>query len=119
MQFKEFTLTLIKNEEKIIEENFINLASNNSVKINLLDYTTILDIDTEEFIRENADFLFKIDIKNKKCTVNLKQENIELPILVDYLDYSITPNQIILEYVIESEDAKNKLIITKKDDIYE
>lgn len=115
VQFNEFTLIFFKNEEKIIEETFKNLDSENDcIKINLFDYNTILDIENKIFIRENEEFKFTLDILNKECTIYLKKENMTIPVLVEYCELTTLETKIMLEYVIESEDARNKLIITKK-----
>ena len=120
MNFDEFTLTFLKNDEVVIEDTFKNLdAENNSIKIILFEYNTILDIENKMFIRENEDFKFTLDILNKECTIYLKKEDMKVPVLVEYCELTTKYNKIVLEYVIESEDAKNKLIITKKGEIYE
>lgn len=114
MQFKKFSLTFIKNEEKILEEAYKNLDSvNNILRFNMLDYDTIIDLDNQIFSRENEEFKFILDILNKNCTILLKKEDMTLDINVDFCELKVLHNKITLEYIIESDDAKNKIIITK------
>lgn len=115
MQFKKFSLTFYKNEEIIHEDIYNNLDSvNNSFRLNMLDYETYLNIEDKIFTRENEDFKFVLDILNKKCTIHLKKEDMSLNINVDLCELNIVNNKIILEYIIESDDAKNKIVIKEE-----
>lgn len=116
MQLKKFFLTLFKNEQKIFEDTYENfIFENNILEFSMLEYHTKIDLQQKLFIRENEDFQFLLDIKNKICTIHLIKEDMTFNILVDFCELKELHNQIILEYIIESDDAKNKLVITKEE----
>lgn len=119
MEQNEISLTFIKNDEPIFQKDLFGNLTDLCIKTELLDYNTVIDIENQKFIRENEDFLFTLDINNQTCSIKLKNENCIIPILVEHCLFQVTSDKIELEYVIESEDAKNKIIITKKGDIYE
>lgn len=115
MKFTEFTLQLSKNDEIICEEDLKNASDTEDIlEFELLDYATTLDLVGKIFIRENADFKFTLDILNKICTILLKKEDLEIPVNVEHCVLIPDFNKITLEYIIESEDAKNKIVIRKK-----
>ena len=114
MKFDEFTLQLTKNDQIICEKKLKNCSNKkNLLKFDLLNYTTIFDLTRQIFIRENADFKFTLDISNKKCTILLKKEDLEVPVNVESCEFISNFNIITLEYIIESEDVKNKIVIRK------
>lgn len=114
MNFSKFSLTFFKNDEEVFRQEFENIEKNkNRITFDFLEYNTLLDINKEIFIRENEDYLFTLDIKNKCCTIQLKKENLTFDINIDLCELNILENKIELEYLIESEDAKNRLVIEK------
>lgn len=116
MKFEKFSLIFFKNEEKIYENTYKTFKfENNKLEFLMLDYNTQIDLQQKLFMRENEDFQFVLDISNEKCTIHLKKEELTLDIPVDYCELKELHNQIILEYIIESDDAKNKLIIMKEE----
>ena len=66
-------------------------------------------------------WLVKSIIKNqtsyffRHSFIILKKENIEIPISVELCELEVLLDKITIEYILESEDAKNKIIITKGD----
>ncbi len=116
MKSQKYSLIFSKNDKIIHENSYKNLSSDNNIfRFNLLDHDTILDLKNKQFIRENDQYLFKIDIKNNTCSLHLKKEELFIDIIVDFCNLQIQSNQIIFEYVIESDDAKNKLVIEKSE----
>jgi len=114
VQLKKFSFEFLKNDEKIIEDIYNNLEiEDNKIRFNVLDYETILDLNDMKFTRENTEFKLILDILNKTCTIHLKNEDLKLDINVDFCELKNINNRITLEYIIESDDAKNKMIITK------
>ncbi len=115
MHFTTFEAIFFKNDQEIERKIVTNLEEKkNCIKFNFLEYNTILDLEEKTFTRENDEFLFFLDIKNNSCKIYLKKEGMELPIEVDYCELNILNNKIIVEYMIETDDAKNKIIITKE-----
>lgn len=114
MQFNKFSLIFFKNEQKILENVYNNNESNHQIlQFDLENYDTTIDLENELFIRENEDFLFILDIKNKECNIHLKKENLTLDIGVDHCILTKRDNKIELEYTIESDDSRNKIVITE------
>lgn len=116
MQIEKFSLIFFKNEERILEKTYNNLEKrDNILRFNMLDYDTLIDLNNHLFSRENDEFKFVLDILNKKCTILLKKENMTLDINVDLCELNVMNNEITLEYIIESDDSKNRIIITKEE----
>lgn len=112
---KEFSFAFFKNDKKIVEKNYRNEDSANTIfRFSLFDSAMIIDIEKQLFIRENDEYLFTLHINNKTCEIHLKKENATMPIFVDYSDLIIEENKYIIAYSIESEDAPIKMIITNK-----
>lgn len=115
-----FELTLLKEDQEILKECYKNLEKEeNKIRFNCLNLDTTLDLETETFTRENEDYEFFLAIPTKSCTIHLKKENLDFPIAVDYCELNATNNKIILEYSIETEDGKIKMILTRKEDTHE
>lgn len=113
----KFELTLLKEDQEILKESYENLEEEeNKIRFNCLNLNTTLDLEAKTLTRENEDYEFFLAIPTKSCTIHLKKENLDFPIMVDYCDLEIINNKIILEYSIETEDGKIKLILTRKED---
>lgn len=106
------TITFYKDDLKLHEQQVENKSNIDTLlEFNFLDYQTMLDLDTKTLTRENDEFLFFLDFNKKECTITLKQEKMDCNITVDNCSLKRDNNLIILEYTIETEDARNKLII--------
>lgn len=117
MPIKKFIFSLIKDDQEIHKEMYENQSeSENTVVFDCLGYKTTLDLETKTFRRENEEYEFFLALTTKSCTLHLKKENLDFDIQVDYCDCTIINNKIILEYSIETEDAKNKLVWIRKDE---
>ena len=79
----------------------------------MLDYNTTINLKEHTFLRENNEFIFFLNLKNKQCTVVLKKEDITFEVNVEECNIEIFENKIILEYFIETDDARNKIVIEK------
>lgn len=116
MQIKKFNYVLLKNDKEIHNQDYTNESvEENKIEFNCLAYNTTFDLETKTFTRENEDFLFFLDSIKKSCTIHLKKENLEFPITVDDCNLEIEKNKIILEYIIETDDEKCKMILIRKD----
>lgn len=106
------TVAFYKDDLKLEEKKVINQSSLETLlEFDFLDYKTTIDLDTKTLTRENEEFLFFLDFSKKECTITLKQEQMELNILVDTCSFRRDNKNINLEYTIETEDKKNKLMI--------
>jgi hypothetical protein len=115
LQTEKFDILFYKNEEEILKNSFDNqIYLNNKYEFNILKYNTILDLEKKYFSRENEEYLFNLDIANETCTIHLKKENMTFNIDVDYCILNEKEDEITLEYMIETDDTKNKIIIKKK-----
>lgn len=89
--------------------------------VNDSTYSFIIDgikttLNNEEFTRENNEFKFNLDIKNKKATYLLKEKNTLFDIDVEKIDFKKENNNIILEYKISSDESKLKIELIDKDE---
>lgn len=116
MSFKKFLLIFYKNNEEVYRNTFKNnIKNDNKLEFNMLDYYTIINLKEETFFRENEEFIFFLDIKNKKCQLNLKEENITFDVSVEECNISFYEEKVIIEYFIETDEARNKIVIEKSD----
>lgn len=112
MNFKEFTCALYKNNLEDYKEHFKNKSKNeNKVYFKMLNFDTTIDKVEQTFLRENEEYIFFLDIKNKKCKVELKKENITFDVMVEEASMEVLKNKIIIEYFIETDEARNKIVI--------
>ena len=110
----DFTFSFYKNNNKIIEQTYKMFEKEKNIyRFSLFDYETILDLNDKTLSRENEDFLFLLDFDKELCEINLKKENITLPIQVDYCICKDNKDIFELEYSIETEDTQIKLVINK------
>lgn len=111
------TLKLYKDNK--IENEYKNIKSlyNNSYIFVIDNIKTI--IDETKFIRENNEFKFQLDIKNKQATYLLKEQNMLFDIEVEKISYKNENDIIILEYRISSDESNIKIKIEVKGDIDE
>ena len=75
------------------------------------DMTHTLDFKNNTFLRENDDYSFLLDIENEKSEINLKKEQYNLQVLVEYANLLKNKNDIQLSYFIETDDHENVLKI--------
>ena len=120
MKLKEFDVIFYKNNEEIYKDTHRNsLNEENRISFSLLDYDTTIDLNEETFLRENDEYIFYLDIKNKKCKIELKKEAISFDVNVEECNMEIKENKVILEYFIETDEARNKIVIQERSAIYE
>lgn len=110
-------ISFYKDNVEITKEQVSPIINDNLIEFEFLDYHTIIDIETKILTRENNEFIFFLDFNKKICKITLKKENLDLDILVDDCTFKNHNNIITLEYTIETEDSKNKLIIERKNEI--
>lgn len=112
---RPITLNLYKERRLEMSYKDINALVNNSTYSFIIDgiKTTLND---EEFTRENNEFKFNLDIKNKKATYLLKEQNTLFDIDVEKIDFKKVNNNIILEYKISSDESELKIELIDKDE---
>ena len=117
MLVTNFEFTLQKEDQEILKENYKNLEEEeNKIRFHCLNMDTTIDLEAQTFTRENEYYEFFLAIPTKSCTIHLKKEQLDFPIEVDDCELEITNNKIILEYSIETEDRKIKMILTRKEE---
>lgn len=120
MKWKNFTCLFYKNNEEIYQDTFENqLNSDRKLRFNMLDYETTIDIEEKTFLRENEEYMFYLDLKNKSCKVELKKEGIVFDVMVEEANMEVLNDKIILEYFIETDEARNKIVIKERFDFNE
>ncbi len=107
------TLNLYKERRLEVSYTDINALINNAT------YSFILDgvkttLNNEEFTRENNEFRFNLDIKNKQATYLFKSQNTLFDIDVEKINFKKDNNTIILEYKISSDEEEFKLELIEK-----
>ncbi len=111
----DLRIKLLKDDKLSYKDTVKNISNKDQIlKFNLLDVITTIDTANKIFIRENDEYIFYLDIIKKKSNIYLKQEDIKFDINVDYSKLELKDEQIIIEYMIESEDSKINLIIDRK-----
>ena len=115
---KNITLNLFKENRLEKEYKDIKAIEKDSEYIFSLDGVKTI-ISTTRFTRENNEFKFELDIKERKCTYYLKEKNMSFDIDVEKVMYKKEDNNIILEYKISSDEETFKIEIKIEDDINE
>lgn len=103
-----------KNRLENSYKNIKVLEKNNEYIFILEGVKTI--VSSKRFARENEEFIFEINIKDKTATYLLKDNNVLLDIEVEKISYKITDNIIILEYKLSSDEDVFKIEIKDKED---
>jgi len=106
---KNINIRLYKNNKLHQEYNNIKSISNN--KLHFIIDNVHTSISDSIFQRENEEYLFRIDLNKKIATYLLKSSNINYDIKVEESIINRRDNQIIIEYKIETEEDKIKIII--------
>lgn len=120
MPYKTFEFIFLKDGQEIHKKTYKNeTETENIITFDCLGYQTTLDLEAETLTRTNQEYEFFLAIQEKSCTIHLKKEKLDFEIQVDYCDLTIVNNKIILEYSIETEDAKNKIVFIRKDETNE
>ena len=87
------------------------LLENNILSFQLNDMNHSVNLQTKEFLRENDEYAFLLDIENQKSQITLKKEQYNLQVLVEYANLLTNKNEIQLSYFIETDDHENVLTI--------
>lgn len=105
-------IILKKGEEVVLEKKNIPYEKKeNSIVFPLEDMVHTLNLETKEFIRENEEYAFFLDIENKNCEITLKKEKYYLQVQVEYANLLENKNEINLTYFIETDDSATELIL--------
>lgn len=114
MKWENFTCIFYKNNQEIYINNYENQSKNQQeLTFFILEYETTINLEKETLLRENSEYLFFLDIKNKECKIELKQENINFDVEVEEASIKKEENKIIVEYFIETDEARNKIVIER------
>lgn len=115
MKWNKFTCIFYKNNEEIYKEDLKNkLKSSKKLEFTMLDFETTIDLEEGTFLRENEEYIFFLNLKNKNCMVELKQESISFDVMVEEANLEILNDKIVLEYFIETDEARNKIVIKER-----
>ena len=117
---KNYKCILYKNGEQLFSFPFENKSKEENILLfDLFGYETTIDLVQERFIRENEEDFFLLDIKNKSCKIELKKEGYSLLVGVEECNLSVLNSKIVLEYFIETDEARNKIVIERNDAFHE
>lgn len=93
------------------------IVNNDSYLFKLDDVKTTLN--SEYFTRENDEFKFTLNIKEKEATYLLKEQNMLFDIDVEKISFKCEKNNIILEYKLSSDEDNFKIELIDKGEINE
>ncbi len=103
-----------KNRRKIEYSNIPCIYTNNTYTMILDDIKTSINEDL--LIRENNEFRFNLDIKNKTAIYLLKEKNVSFDIKIEKINIKKEKSNIILEYKLESDEEKTIIEIIEKEE---
>ncbi len=115
---KIITFNLYKENRRINQYKDIKCLYTNKT------YTLLLDdvktsINQDLLIRENNEFKFTLNIKDKTAFYLLKEKNMTFSIKVEKITSKFDKSNLILEYKLESDEENTKIEIIEKEDINE
>ncbi len=105
-------LKLLKGTKTILEKDHVPYTFKYNIltfQIENMEHT--LNLETQEFTRENEEYAFFLNILDENCEITLKKEQYYLQVLVEYANLLKNKNILELSYYIETEDSEIKLII--------
>lgn len=103
-----------KNRRTMEYKDIPCMYTNNTYTLFLDEVKTIINED--QLIRENNEFKFTLDIKNKTALYLLKEKNMSFDILVEEINIKENKSNIILEYKLESDSEKTIIEIIEKEE---
>ena len=115
----ELGLNILKNNDLIYSKESIPFIENANSRTFIIDGINMqIDIDNDSLLlkRENEEFFFFLTISSEKneCSYLLKEVDTNFEIKVDYADYKLDKNKLIINYQIETDDFLTTLEIVFK-----
>lgn len=107
---KIINLSLYKNKRLELEEKNIKAIYNDN-KYSFIINDVKTTISDSIFTRETPEYLFSLNIKDKKSTYLLKEKNMVFDIDVEKIEYERRRQEIKLVYKISSDEEEFKIII--------
>ena len=105
-------VSLNNGEKEVLNHKNIKAQLEEDIlKFKMEDMEHTLDLKSKQFIRENEEYSFLLDIENQKSQITLKKEQYNLQVLVEYANLLTNKNEIQLSYFIETDDHENVLTI--------
>ena len=115
---KVINISLYKNKRLELEQKeLVAFYSDNKYTFFIDNIKTILS--DSVLIRENNEYLFNLDINEKKCTYLLKPNNVTFDIDVEEILYKKEKNEIRLIYKITSDEEVIELLVEEIGEINE
>lgn len=110
-------LVLKSGQEVVFEENKVPFTKiDEQIKFQIEGMTHIINLNEETFLRENEEYSFLLDIKNKKSEIALKKEQYVLQVEVEYAILLKNQNEINISYLIETDDNVYNLVLSLEED---
>lgn len=107
---KNINISLYKNKRLELEENNI-AALYNDEKYSFIIKDVKTTLSNKIFTRETNEYLFTLNIVEKKCTYLLKERNMTFDIDVKKVEFLRRRRQTTLVYKIASDEEEFELII--------
>lgn len=110
-------LVLKSGEEIVFEKKDVPYQKiEEQIKFQIEEMTHIINLNEETFLRENEEYSFILDIKNKKSEIKLKKEQYVLQVEVEYAILLKNQNEINISYLIETDDNTYNLVLSFEED---
>lgn len=106
---KNIKISLYKNKRLELEHNIAALFNDEKYSFIINDVKTSLS--DKQFTRESDEYLFTLNIIDKKCTYLLKDKNMTFDIEVEKIEYERRRQEIKLIYKISSDEEEFEVII--------
>ena len=106
-------IALLKDNEMVFQKRDIaGKLKDNILEFCLEEINHLINMEEKVFRRENEEFCFILNASTSSCTYELKSHQALFDIIVDSVTFLQDKHKLEIEYVIETDDQKNKIQIT-------
>ena len=108
---KILNIKLFEDDNILLNKKISYLVDNNIISFFIDDMKNTIDLNKKTLIRENDEYIFTLDITNKKSTIKLKKEKYLLQLKVEYAILLTNQNIIEISYCLETHQNNMKLLL--------
>jgi len=106
---KDLYISTYQGNTLLIKENLLGEFNNNILKYSNENDEFIIDLQKNEFIKENLESILRIN--KRRCELTLKELNKSMEIPLKKYDFQAFDNKIIIIYELESQEEELKIEI--------
>lgn len=107
---KELYISTYQGDTLLIKENLLGELTNNILKYSNENDVFLIDLQNNEFTKENLESVLKIN--NRRCELTLKELNKSMEIPLKKFDFQVLDNNIAIIYELESQEEELKIEIS-------